>query len=118
MDHGASSRSPRRQPRALPSTMEDALRSIAGSDWVKQETCYLTMMKLLDNIISHPGEEKFRRLKTSNAALRAKVFDVPGALEFLQAAGFSEVAGGDGVVALAQDREAALPGIREALQKH
>eukprot|EP00438_Fugacium_kawagutii_P017810 Skav213075 [mRNA] locus=scaffold3042:14551:16130:+ [translate_table: standard] len=42
------------------------------------------------------SEAKFRHLKMSNAALKTKValgtkvFDVPGALDFLRAAGFQE----------------------------
>ncbi|CAK9083334.1 unnamed protein product [Durusdinium trenchii] len=59
------------------------------------ETCYVTLLKLLNNIVEHPSEAKFRHLKTSNAALKAKVFDVPGAKDFLVACGFVE--DGDGL---------------------
>ena len=110
-----------------------------------QETCYITLLKVLNNILEHPAEAalgsefrdfrdfggpfplpseaKFRHLKTSNAALRAKagsslrpfepsalfglslsvpfflflwqVFDLPGAKEFFLSCGFTEEEGGE-----------------------
>mmetsp|Transcript_27811 Transcript_27811/g.65545 ORF Transcript_27811/g.65545 Transcript_27811/m.65545 type:complete len:198 (-) Transcript_27811:215-808(-) len=95
-----------------------ALGQMGTSEWSKQETCYLTLLKLLDNVLSHPGEDKYRRLKTGNAALKAKVFDVQGARNFLLAAGFVEEEGGELLAAPASLRPESLAAAREALQKH
>eukprot|EP00933_Yihiella_yeosuensis_P058069 TRINITY_DN5828_c1_g1_i1.p1 TRINITY_DN5828_c1_g1~~TRINITY_DN5828_c1_g1_i1.p1 ORF type:complete len:201 (+),score=53.94 TRINITY_DN5828_c1_g1_i1:94-696(+) len=69
-------------------SMLNALRCIGKCEWTKQETCYVTLLKLLNNIVEHPAEEKFRHLKTTNATLRSKVFDIPGATDFLESIGF------------------------------
>merc|ERR1719158_298001 len=58
--------------------------------WEKQETCYVALLKLLGNIVAHPGEAKYRHLRTSNLVLKEKVFDVPGAKDLLLALGFEE----------------------------
>uniref|UniRef100_A0A7S1AF61 PUB domain-containing protein n=1 Tax=Noctiluca scintillans TaxID=2966 RepID=A0A7S1AF61_NOCSC len=67
-----------------------ALQSVSTCDWATQEACYTTLIKILGNIVSNPAEVKYRRLKLTNATLRAKIFDVPGARGFLDIAGFSE----------------------------
>ena len=54
-----------------------------------------TMLKLLANAASHPGEAKYRRLRLANAALAGRVFSVEGAVEFLKLAGFSQTGAGD-----------------------
>ena len=46
------------------------------------------MCKYLDNIINHPGEEKYRKIRFSNKALQERVLPLTGAQEFMQAAGF------------------------------
>jgi UBX domain-containing protein 6 len=63
---------------------------------VKQ--CVETVSKYLENIISNPTEEKYRRIRASNKVLIEKVLSVKGAEEFLQAAGFvrKRIAGPDG----------------------
>lgn len=67
-----------------------ALANVRKADWETQETCFVTLLKILQNIKNSPTEAKFRRLKLSNAALKSKVFDVLGAQDFLIAAGFVE----------------------------
>uniref|UniRef100_A0A7S0FTW8 PUB domain-containing protein n=1 Tax=Pyrodinium bahamense TaxID=73915 RepID=A0A7S0FTW8_9DINO len=94
-----------------------ALHSIATSNWAKQEQCYLTLLKLLDNILAHPGEAKFRLLKTSNVTLRSKVFDIPGACDFLLAIGFVEEEGGE-FLTLPVGEDGGLAAARETLQQH
>eukprot|EP00930_Biecheleria_cincta_P070170 TRINITY_DN57816_c0_g1_i1.p1 TRINITY_DN57816_c0_g1~~TRINITY_DN57816_c0_g1_i1.p1 ORF type:complete len:228 (-),score=52.70 TRINITY_DN57816_c0_g1_i1:423-1049(-) len=94
-----------------------SLQLIAQSPWSKQEPCYVTLLKLLGNIVDNPSETKFRRLKTSNTVLRAKVFDVPGAQEFLLAAGFVEVDGED-AMDLSDSHPAGLAPVRAVLRKH
>jgi len=57
-----------------------------SSEAVKQ--CVETIGKYLENISSHPHEEKYRRIRASNKMLRERVLCLRGAEEFLQAAGF------------------------------
>ena len=40
------------------------------------------------NIASHPGEEKYLKVRSNNRALRERVFEQRGAREFLVGAGF------------------------------
>ena len=70
----------------------------------KASAALKTMKKILENITNNPDEEKYRKLRMSNAAIQEKILGVPGATECLQIAGFSE---NDGhlVVAAKADRE-------------
>lgn len=49
-----------------------------------------TLKKYLTNILSDPGELKFRRIRTSNKIFVDKVASVKGCTEFLQSVGFVE----------------------------
>lgn len=93
-----------------------ALHQMAQSDWPKQETCYVTLLKLLKNIVEHPAEAKFRHLKMQNAALKAKVFDLPGALDFLRSVGFQEVENGEALECSAPADQ--VKAARDRLEKH
>ena len=44
--------------------------------------------RYIGNVASNPGEEKFRRIRVSNAAFQSKVASVPHSLEFLELVGF------------------------------
>lgn len=67
-----------------------------SQDAIKQ--CIEMLGKYLDNIIEHPGEEKYQRIRTGNKVLSEKVLALRGALEFLQAVGFEQktITGADG----------------------
>lgn len=60
--------------------------------------CIEMLGKYLDNIIEHPGEEKYQRIRAGNKVLTEKVLALRGAHEFLQAVGFEQktIAGADG----------------------
>ena len=47
-----------------------------------------TINKVISNIIKHPHEEKYRKLKRSNALINKKLVSVPGAIDVLMATGF------------------------------
>ncbi|KAI1706788.1 PUB domain-containing protein [Ditylenchus destructor] len=47
------------------------------------------MQKYLNNILSNPEEEKFRKIRTSNKVFQEKVAATNGAVDFLQAVGFA-----------------------------
>lgn len=54
----------------------------------KVQTCIETIKKIIQNISSHPGEEKYLKIRANNKALKERVFDVRGARDFLLGAGF------------------------------
>lgn len=49
-----------------------------------------TLCKYLTNIVDHPGEEKYRRIRLSNKILQERVLPLEGAAQFLEAAGFEQ----------------------------
>lgn len=71
-----------------------ALEALHQVPWEKKEPAVATLLKILQNTAKDPSNPKFRRLKTTNAVLQAKVFAVPGCAELLMASGF-EVDGDD-----------------------
>lgn len=56
----------------------------------KIQACIETLCKYLENIILHPDEEKYHRIRISNRVFQEKVVGMDGALEFLEAAGFRQ----------------------------
>ncbi|XP_064488822.1 UBX domain-containing protein 6-like [Ornithodoros turicata] len=54
----------------------------------KVKVCVDTLVKCLSNVLEHPDEEKYRRLRLSNKVMQQKVLPLEGALDFLHAAGF------------------------------
>ncbi len=44
--------------------------------------------RYIDNVLSHPGEEKFRKIRAGNKAFKERVESVNGGLLFLEAVGF------------------------------
>uniref|UniRef100_A0A1B0FQG8 UBX domain-containing protein n=2 Tax=Glossina morsitans morsitans TaxID=37546 RepID=A0A1B0FQG8_GLOMM len=57
----------------------------------KAEECVKTLIKYLENIINHPEEEKYLKIRMSNRIFSEKVRYIEGALDFLIAAGFHEI---------------------------
>ncbi|ALC42059.1 Gint3 [Drosophila busckii] len=57
----------------------------------KADDCITTLLKYLENLQQHPEEEKFCKIRMSNKIFSDKVRYVEGALDVLQAAGFSEL---------------------------
>uniref|UniRef100_A0A1L8DTQ1 Putative ubiquitin regulatory protein n=1 Tax=Nyssomyia neivai TaxID=330878 RepID=A0A1L8DTQ1_9DIPT len=56
----------------------------------KADACVETLTKYLENIINHPDDEKYRKIRMSNRIFSEKVHNVEGSMEFLHAAGFEE----------------------------
>ncbi|XP_017125919.1 UBX domain-containing protein 6 [Drosophila elegans] len=57
----------------------------------KADECIATLIRYLENLIKNPEEEKFCKIRMSNKIFSEKVRYVEGAVDVLQAAGFSEV---------------------------
>ena len=52
--------------------------------------CVATVCKLLGNLITSGGDEKFRSIRMGNPTVASKVLSVPGGLELLLASGFQQ----------------------------
>lgn len=70
--------------------LEQAVTTIFASSFdADSKTCLITLMKVLDNILHKPGDERVRSIRLSNAAFRNRVASRPGGVEFLLACGFT-----------------------------
>ncbi|CAH0714904.1 unnamed protein product, partial [Brenthis ino] len=54
----------------------------------KVETCVETLCKYLENIVTHPEEEKYQKIRMSNRVFCERVQPIEGSMELLLAAGF------------------------------
>ncbi|XP_072946323.1 UBX domain-containing protein 6 [Epargyreus clarus] len=70
-----------------------------NSNREKVDTCVETLCKYLENIVTYPEEEKYRKIRMSNRAFRDRVQPLEGAMELLLAAGFEQkkITNADGV---------------------
>ncbi len=59
-----------------------------AKDSERAQTCVDTLCKYLDNLLSDPGEEKFRKIRRSNRVFQEKVACCEGHDLFLEAVGF------------------------------
>lgn len=56
----------------------------------KIEPCVETLIRYVENIINHPDEEKYRKIRMSNRIFTEKVEAIEGAYDFLTSIGFTE----------------------------
>ncbi|CAI5724305.1 unnamed protein product [Hyaloperonospora brassicae] len=68
-----------------------AVYVLLRQDPTRAITAAETLIKMLSNVIKNPQEEKFRKIRISNALVQSKVVAVPGALDILAEAGFLPV---------------------------
>jgi len=54
----------------------------------KVQQCVETLFRYLDNIVQHPGEEKYHKIRIQNKVFQEKVAPMEGTEQFLAAAGF------------------------------
>ncbi|KAF1793686.1 PUB domain [Phytophthora cactorum] len=80
-------------PVAMLSDAEEngAVYVILRQDPGRAITAAETLIKMLTNVVKNPQEEKFRKIRLSNAAIQSKLVSVPGAADLLAEAGFSRV---------------------------
>lgn len=64
----------------------------------KVATCVDTLGKYIDNILSHPEENKYRKIRKSNKAFQERVGGLEGTVQFLEGCGFqtTQMEGPDG----------------------
>lgn len=79
------------------SDLEVALRQLPLEDAV--ETLDV-IRKMVQNVIRNPSEDRFRRIRFTNAKIKAVIVDVPGAVELLKAMGWVEEEGFGGAMVL------------------
>lgn len=87
----------------FPNTLASALAllesSTSGADY---NTALSTLLKISSNIISHPQEEKYRRMKKGNAAFQKRLGGKVGGDECMKALGFEIVTEGGEEIYLLQ----------------
>lgn len=72
--------------------LEAALDRLLNNNFdVDSKETIVTLLKIIDNVISKPGDPKVRTLKLSNAVMQKKIVSRQGAVDFLVAAGFTKV---------------------------
>jgi len=82
------------QPAATPAAVQDltelrtALEEMAKVDLEPRRECLSTVAKLVNNIIAHPMEMKYKKVKMGNPAFVKRVADVEGSTELMLALGF------------------------------
>ncbi|XP_067938283.1 UBX domain-containing protein 6-like isoform X2 [Watersipora subatra] len=59
-----------------------------NKDIDKVKVCIETLCKYIDNLLDHPGEEKFRKIRCGNKAFQERVCSVTGGKQFLVCAGY------------------------------
>lgn len=71
-------------------SIEASLRNLRSSNPpATYLTAITTLDKVLSNIVAHPMEEKYRRVKKANAAFSKRLGSVPGGAEAILACGFN-----------------------------
>ena len=68
--------------------MESALKEVLRNDKEHSTVALSTVQKILNNILSHQEEPKYRRLRAENKAIKERVLGVLGGGALLQALGF------------------------------
>eukprot|EP00536_Pseudo-nitzschia_multiseries_P010098 jgi/Psemu1/288896/fgenesh1_pg.297_\ len=61
--------------KALDNAVKRVLQSNFDAD---SKTCFVTLLKVLDNVLQHPHNPKVRTLRTENKAIRSKILDKQG----------------------------------------
>lgn len=56
----------------------------------KIDACVETLCKYLENIINHPDEDKYQKIRMTNRAFSERVLPLEGSMELLLAAGFDQ----------------------------
>ncbi|KAG1685690.1 UBX domain-containing protein 6 [Nymphon striatum] len=57
---------------------------------VKVQACIETLKKYIDNILIHPDEDKYIKIRVNNKVFQEKVLPIEGSSDFLIAAGFEK----------------------------
>ena len=62
-----------------PPSIDEAVRWILSKNFdADSRVCFLTLLKIIDNILQKPGNEKVRTLRVNNKTIRSKILDRQG----------------------------------------
>lgn len=71
------------------SEFTSALDDVKKVDVEARRNCLTTLVKVMQNIVDNKDEEKYRKIKMSNAAFTKKVAECQGGTEVMLAVGFA-----------------------------
>ncbi|PRW57641.1 Thioredoxin chloroplastic [Chlorella sorokiniana] len=102
---------------AMCNALAQALARVkAGCSYDEFVAAAKTLLTFVSNVIDQPGEEKFRRVKASNAAYQSKLGCRPGGKEAMAAIGFKEMMEAGEAVLVMNEVPSELPRVRQLLQ--
>ncbi|CAL5337177.1 unnamed protein product [Camellia sinensis] len=64
-------------------------------DEAKVKTAFNTLLTYVKNVATNANEEKFRKIRLTNATFQARVGALKGGIEFLELCGFEKIEGGE-----------------------
>ncbi|CAN4120805.1 unnamed protein product [Withania somnifera] len=64
-------------------------------DEAKVKTAFITLLTFARNVATNPDEEKYRKIRISNAVFQDRVGKLQGCIEFLELCGFEKIEGGE-----------------------
>ncbi|XP_027119028.1 vicilin-like seed storage protein At2g18540 [Coffea eugenioides] len=86
------------RPATKAEQMRECLRSLKQNhkdDDAKVKTAFNTLLTFAKNVATNPNEEKFRKIRLTNAAFQDRVGKLKGGIEFLELCGFEKLDGGE-----------------------
>ena len=66
------------------------LKTIKTNHPTDHITCFQLLLRLFQNIISNPSENKYRNFKKTNELIKTKILQIPEILDFLFIIGYTE----------------------------
>ncbi|MQM05039.1 hypothetical protein Taro_037841 [Colocasia esculenta] len=94
------------KPATKAERMRDCLRSLKQNhkdDDAKVKRAFQTLLTYVGNVAMNPNEEKFRKIRLTNATFHDRVGNLKGGIEFLELCGFEKIEG-DEFLMLARDK--------------
>ncbi|XP_006648654.3 eukaryotic translation initiation factor 3 subunit A [Oryza brachyantha] len=94
------------RPATKAERMRDCLRNLKQQnkdDDAKVKRAFQTLLTYIGNVAKNPDEEKFRKIRLTNATFQERVGNLHGGIEFLQVCGFEKLEGNE-FLFLARDK--------------
>ncbi|XP_052145235.1 uncharacterized protein LOC127764395 [Oryza glaberrima] len=94
------------RPATKAERMRDFLRNLKQQnkdDDAKVKRAFQTLLTYIGNVAKNPDEEKFRKIRLTNATFQERVGNLHGGIEFLQLCGFEKLEGNE-FLFLARDK--------------
>lgn len=86
------------RPATKAEQMRECLRTLKQThkdDDAKVKTAFNTLLTFAKNVAINPNEEKFRKIRLTNANFQERVGKLKGGVEFLELCGFEKIEGGE-----------------------